>query len=75
MNKQEIRMKIENFINQGSQLNLLELKAFHHQLEKINAHNILEDKDDQTIKDVELLVRSAIFLKNLGIKQMIVTYN
>lgn len=66
MNKQDIRTKIEHFIKQGPQMNLLELKTFHRQLEKMNARDILEDKDDQVVKDVEFLIRSAIFLHGMG---------
>ena len=65
MNKQDVRNKIEYFVSQES-INLLELKTFHRQLEKQNAHDILVDCDDQVMKDVEFLTRSAIFLHSLG---------
>lgn len=67
MEKQEIRNKIDTFLSQ-SPINTLELKAFHRQLEKQNAKDILEDKDDQVMKDVEFLVRSTLFLHTLGNK-------
>jgi hypothetical protein len=67
MNKQHVRNKIEYFFSQEP-INLLELKTFHRQLEKQNAKDILEDNDDQVMKDVEFLTRSAIFLHSLGTK-------
>lgn len=66
MDKTEIRAKIARFVEQGMQLNILELRTFHRQMEKMNAHAIIEDRDDKLMKDVEFLVRSAIFLRDIG---------
>lgn len=67
MEKTEIRAKIFRFIEQDSQLNVMELRDFHRQMEKMNAHAIIEDRDDKLMKDVEFLVRSSIFLLDIGI--------
>lgn len=66
MEKAELRSKITSFIEQGDNLNILEFKAFHRQLEKENARKILDDADDQLLKDIEFFVRSAIFLRSVG---------
>lgn len=66
MEKSEIRTKISKFITQSHPLNILELKDFHRQLEKKNAHAIIEDKDDQVLKDIEFLLRSSIILRDIG---------
>lgn len=66
MEKSDIRDKISEFVSQETMINMLEFKAFHRQLEKMNARAILDDCDDQVIKDVEFLVRSAIFLRDVG---------
>jgi hypothetical protein len=66
MEPAELQSRITAFIEQGENLNILEFKAFHRQLEKINARNILDDADDPLIKGVEFLVQSAIFLMNVG---------
>lgn len=67
MEKQEIRLKIEHFLNE-TLINIMELKAFHRQLEKQNAHDIINDNDDQVMKDIEFLIRSSIILHSLGHK-------
>lgn len=65
MERAELRSRISGFIEQGTNLNVLELKAFHRELEVINARAILDGTDDTLMKDVEFLLRSALFLRNL----------
>ena len=42
------------------------LGTIHRQLEMYNAHKIIANEDDQLMKDVQFLVRSAMFLMDVG---------
>lgn len=63
MEKTEVRGRIATFIGQGD---INGLKAFHREMEVANARAILAGTDDKLMKDVEFLVRSAIFIRELG---------
>lgn len=63
MEKSDIRDRIATFIGQED---ISGLKAFHRELEVMNARAILAGTDDKLMKDVEFLVRSAIFIRDIG---------
>lgn len=63
MDKAETRAKIAKLIER---LDVTELRSFHRQMEVANARAILAGTDDRLSKDVEFLVRSAVFLIDIG---------
>lgn len=60
-----VKEKIESIMGSGIQ-DKDELVNFHRQIEVYNAHKVIANQDDQLMKDVEFLIRSAIFLMDLG---------
>jgi hypothetical protein len=43
-----------------------EMRDFYRQIELYNAHKVIANQDDRLMKDVEFLMRSAIFLMDVG---------
>lgn len=60
-----LQSRITDLLSQTT-TNLKGMKELHRELEVANAHLILANKDDKILKDVEFLLRSAVYLTDIG---------
>lgn len=62
-----VRTEIEGLLKEDCRHNKEALKDLHRRIEIYNAHKTIANQDDKLMKDTEFLLRSALFLMDLGI--------
>ena len=63
---ENIRTDIQNLLKEQNIPDKEALKNLHRRIEVFNAYKTIANQDDKLMKDVEFLLRSALFLMDLG---------
>jgi hypothetical protein len=61
-----VRTDIQDLLKEQNIPNKDALKNLHRRIEIHNAYKTIANQDDKLMKDVEFLLRSALFLMDLG---------
>lgn len=61
-----VRAEIQTLLKEETILHKEALKGLHRRIEIYNAYKTIASQDDKLMKDTEFLVRSALFLMDLG---------
>lgn len=61
-----IRAEITDLLKEENMINKEALVHLHRRIEVFNAYKTIANEDDKLMKDVEFLLRSALFLMDLG---------
>ena len=61
-----VRADIQNLLEEETIPDKVGIKNLHRRIEIYNAYKTIANQDDKLMKDVEFLLRSAIFLMDLG---------
>lgn len=67
MTYETVRADIQNLLKEETIATKERLKNLHRRIEIYNAHKTIANQDDKLMKDTEFLLRSALFLMDLGI--------
>ena len=66
MTYETVRADIQNLLKEETIVNKEGLKNLHRRIEIYNAYKTIANQDDKLMKDTEFLLRSALFLMDLG---------
>lgn len=61
-----VQTEIQNLLKEEAIPDKEGLKNLHRRIEIYNAHKTIANQDDKLMKDTEFLLRSALFLMDLG---------
>lgn len=63
---QKVKTDIQDILKEQNVPDKERLKILHRQIEIYNAYKTIANQDDKLMKDTEFLLRSALFLMDLG---------